>query len=205
MNRLRECRKNKKLTLKQLSEELAKNNLKISADALGKYERGDREPKLETWIKLADFFHVSVSYLQGISDFSTYAIPAKEMDKIRAKLVGNPSFSDLAEADKMFENSWDAQNLNGFVLLHSAMKKAMPGYPETESAAVNTLSKEQMMDIFDTVSSIYSLAIEALNGNKISKKYYEKVKQLYSECVDESTRGGGKSSSNNKKDDELPF
>lgn len=68
MNRLRECRKNKKLTLKQLSEELAKNNLKISADALGKYERGDREPKLETWIKLADFFDVSVSYLQGVND-----------------------------------------------------------------------------------------------------------------------------------------
>lgn len=67
MNRIREYRKKKKLTLKQLSEELAKNDFKISADALGKYERDDREPKLETWIKLADFFDVSVPYLQGIS------------------------------------------------------------------------------------------------------------------------------------------
>ena len=65
MNRIRECRKKKKLTLKQLSEELAKNNFKISADALGKYERGDREPKLETWQKLSDFFNVPVAYLQG--------------------------------------------------------------------------------------------------------------------------------------------
>ncbi|WP_411813676.1 helix-turn-helix domain-containing protein, partial [Bifidobacterium longum] len=45
MNRIRECRRNKKLTLKQLSKELAKKKFKISADALGKYERGEREPK----------------------------------------------------------------------------------------------------------------------------------------------------------------
>ena len=38
MNRIRKCRQNKKLTLKQLSEELAKQDFKISADALGKYE-----------------------------------------------------------------------------------------------------------------------------------------------------------------------
>lgn len=68
MNRIRECRQNKKLTLKQLSEELAKQDFKISADALGKYERGDREPKLETWLKLADFFDVPIPYLQGLND-----------------------------------------------------------------------------------------------------------------------------------------
>lgn len=65
MNRLRECRQNKKLTLQQLSEELAKNDLTISADALAKYERADREPKIETWNKIADYFNVPVAYLQG--------------------------------------------------------------------------------------------------------------------------------------------
>ena len=68
MNRLRELRKEKKLTLKEVSSQLEQNNLKISPDALAKYERGDREPKLETWQKLADFFGVSVPYLQGVSD-----------------------------------------------------------------------------------------------------------------------------------------
>lgn len=68
MNRIRECRKKKKLTLKQLSEELAKHDFRISADALGKYERGDREPKLETWLKLANYFNVSVSYITGASN-----------------------------------------------------------------------------------------------------------------------------------------
>lgn len=74
-NRLRELRKEKKLTLKEASEELKKNNLNISADALAKYERGDRESKLETWQKLADFFNVPVDYLLGISkDRSTLTI-----------------------------------------------------------------------------------------------------------------------------------
>ena len=67
MYRLRELRKEKKLTLKEVSSKLEQNNLKISPDALAKYERGEREPKLDTWQKLADFFRVSVPYLQGIS------------------------------------------------------------------------------------------------------------------------------------------
>ena len=93
MNRLRECRKNKKLTLKQLSEELAKNNLKISADALGKYERGDREPKLETWIKLADFFNVPVSYLQWLSDHNYNDRKAST----RTFLEKHPDFAPLPD------------------------------------------------------------------------------------------------------------
>ena len=74
-NRLKELRHKKKLTLKEVSSQLEQNNLKISPDALAKYERGDREPKLETWQKLADFFNVPVDYLLGISkDRSTLTI-----------------------------------------------------------------------------------------------------------------------------------
>lgn len=68
MNRIRECRQNKKLTLKQASKELATEGLNLSADALGKYERSERYPKLETWEKLANFFNVSATYLMGISN-----------------------------------------------------------------------------------------------------------------------------------------
>ncbi|MCT7749881.1 MAG: helix-turn-helix transcriptional regulator, partial [Lactobacillus gasseri] len=68
MIRLRKLRQEKKLSLKEVSEELKRFGLNISPDGLAKYERGDREPKLETWQKLAEFFGVSVQYLQGISD-----------------------------------------------------------------------------------------------------------------------------------------
>ena len=65
MNRLKELRKKEGLTLKEVSDKLKARDVKVLPDSLAKYERGDREPKLETWQKLADFFQVSVPYLQG--------------------------------------------------------------------------------------------------------------------------------------------
>lgn len=68
MYRLREQRKKQGLSLAQLSNMLEKTGLSLSPDSLSKYERGDREPKLKTWQKLANFFGVSVEYLMGLSD-----------------------------------------------------------------------------------------------------------------------------------------
>lgn len=67
-NRLRELREKNKLTLKEEASELKENNINITPDGLSKYERGEREPKLKTWQKLADFFNVPVAYLQGVDD-----------------------------------------------------------------------------------------------------------------------------------------
>mgnify|MGYP003604529098 CR=1 FL=1 len=66
MNRLREIRENEKMTLKEVADKLKQNEIiKITPDALAKYERNDREPTEETWQKLANFFNVSVAYLKG--------------------------------------------------------------------------------------------------------------------------------------------
>lgn len=62
-NRLVELRKEKGLTLDQMQEETGINRVTIS-----QYERAKREPKMQTWQKLADFFQVPVDYLQGYSD-----------------------------------------------------------------------------------------------------------------------------------------
>lgn len=80
-NRLKELRKEHGLTLKEVSCELDQNKVKISPDALAKYERGDREPKLETWEKLANFFEVSVPYLQGL-DQEWYRAECLECGKV---------------------------------------------------------------------------------------------------------------------------
>lgn len=67
MNRIREIRENKKLSLKKTTELLKSNDLlTLTPDALAKYERGDRQPNEPTWQALANFFNVSVPYLQGI-------------------------------------------------------------------------------------------------------------------------------------------
>ncbi|MEE6658194.1 helix-turn-helix transcriptional regulator [Pediococcus acidilactici] len=67
-NRIRALRKELHLTLPQMSKKLEKFDLKLTPDAISKYEREDREPKLATWQKLADFFSVPVGYLQGLTD-----------------------------------------------------------------------------------------------------------------------------------------
>lgn len=71
MNRIKELRLQHGLTLKQLGNQLSKNNFSVSPDALAKYERGDRNPKIETLRQLADFYGVSVPYLQGRYDHLT--------------------------------------------------------------------------------------------------------------------------------------
>ncbi|MBD5429331.1 helix-turn-helix transcriptional regulator [Lactobacillus sp.] len=60
MNRIKELRKKENLTLKALGEAL-----KMRDNTLSRYENEKRIPKSETWQALADFFNVSVAYLQG--------------------------------------------------------------------------------------------------------------------------------------------
>lgn len=62
-NRIKELRKNKGLSQSQLA-----NKVGISNQVISFYENNKREPKIETWQALADFFNVSVPYLQGIDD-----------------------------------------------------------------------------------------------------------------------------------------
>lgn len=60
MNKLKETRKIKGLTLEEVSKDIG-----ISIANLSRYEREDVEPKKETWIKLADYYCVPVAYLMG--------------------------------------------------------------------------------------------------------------------------------------------
>ncbi|WPQ68519.1 helix-turn-helix domain-containing protein [Weissella paramesenteroides] len=66
MNRIKELRTKKGLTLQKLGKDVG-----ISFGALGNYENERREPKLATWKKLADYFGVTVGYLQGISNIKS--------------------------------------------------------------------------------------------------------------------------------------
>ena len=66
MNRLRELRKNHGLTLKELGKKVSMHD-----NTLSQYETGKRNPSLKTWQQLANFFGVSVPYLQGRYDHLT--------------------------------------------------------------------------------------------------------------------------------------
>jgi transcriptional regulator with XRE-family HTH domain len=61
--RLRELRKVHGLSQQELAD-----RLKISKSSINMYERGEREPGIDTLENIADFFNVDLSYLTGKSD-----------------------------------------------------------------------------------------------------------------------------------------
>ena len=89
MNRIKQLRKEKGLSQAQLAKEVGISNQIISF-----YENNKREPKIETWKALADFFNVSVPYLQGV-DESIY----------------NLKFQTKAEAVAFIREIMKAQNI----------------------------------------------------------------------------------------------
>lgn len=68
LNRLKELRLDRGLSLRELANDLEINyGKKISRASLSNYENGDTEPKNETWDTLADYYHVDSSYLRGLN------------------------------------------------------------------------------------------------------------------------------------------
>lgn len=81
MNRIKQLRKEKGLSQAQLAKEVGISNQIISF-----YENNKREPKIENWEKLADFFDVSVPYLQGFTE-ETYHNSTKEQQTMKHGLL----------------------------------------------------------------------------------------------------------------------
>lgn len=75
-NRIRELRAEKNISQQKLADEIG-----VTRQAVSLFEKGGRDPKLETWIKLADYFGVHVGYLQGIEDKTE---PTSELEHQKA-------------------------------------------------------------------------------------------------------------------------
>lgn len=181
-NRIAKLRKERGLSQAQLAKETG-----LTRQAISLYEIGKREPKLEIWIKLADFFNVPVSYLQGISNNkkSNLVSDSKKVVALLDELDKDGANSPKSKnALKRLEEMEANQGLNDFSLLYSAMKKTSEGVWGADES-VKSLTKKQLTDIYEKVSRFYYLAIEAKNGDKLSEKYYKKMNQLYSEYLEE--------------------
>lgn len=111
VNKLRELRNKKGLTLRTAVKELSeKTNLSISPDSLAKYERGVREPKLAVWQKLADFYNVSILYIQGISPYKS-ASDVRDNQKTNNKRLDIMRFFQEQLGSETYENDADLQEL----------------------------------------------------------------------------------------------
>lgn len=59
-NRIRELRKDRKMTMKQVGDVLG-----LAESTISQYETGKRQPDNETLLKLGELFDVSVGYILG--------------------------------------------------------------------------------------------------------------------------------------------
>ena len=75
-NRIKELREKRNLTLDDVQIQTG-----INRGTFSNYENGTTEPKLNTWQKLADYFNVSVPYLQGL-DQIWYQAECLECQKV---------------------------------------------------------------------------------------------------------------------------
>ncbi|MCR1902887.1 helix-turn-helix domain-containing protein [Lactobacillus taiwanensis] len=168
MNRLKELRQSKKLTLKELSQELKNININISPDSLSKYERGERNPKIDKWEKLADFFGVSVPYLQGYVD-------VKDKDKF---------FNDKDFFNKYVGKNWDKPNARGNItaLLNEQDRRQFLSLYRMimeNDHSLDDLSKKVYTDeiakIYLNLKIILEIYLKALTGDKKAKPFYEDI------------------------------
>lgn len=75
-NRIKQLRKESNMTIIELGQITG-----ISPSSLSAYERKQRLPKIEAWQKLADFFNVSVPYIQGYSNDKIVDVVKKTYEK----------------------------------------------------------------------------------------------------------------------------
>ena len=93
MLRLEELRNKLNLSQNELAEKLNMTQQRISA-----YEKGKREPDIDTIKQLADFFGVTTDYLLGKSDERN---PKKDdINEDDVKLVADSGFRGLNEYNK---------------------------------------------------------------------------------------------------------
>jgi len=62
LNRIKELREARGILQQELADIVGVSSLTIS-----RYENGQREPKLDIMVKLADYFEVSLAYILGIN------------------------------------------------------------------------------------------------------------------------------------------
>lgn len=96
MNKLHALRKSKGVTLEQISDETD-----ISFSSLSAYERGTRNPKINTIRTLAEYFDVSSDYLEGRYETEYTIKDASDIGNIIYELRSQSGLSQLQVANDL--------------------------------------------------------------------------------------------------------
>lgn len=192
-NRLRELRHKKNLTLTQLGKKVG-----LANNTLSQYETGKREPRLETWQKLADFFQVPVPYLQGQSDIEN--VTSYEALSALNEIVDKMAINASKKTKKTFQKS-DFLNVdtkankvifdNLCNIIFSSLALFRYGtQPDTLDKSAIQLAKKLDLQEMDEINvnaiELFKLGIIAnssTEGFKTEKEVYKKINDLLCEYI----------------------
>lgn len=141
MNRLKELRQEKKLSQKELAE-----NIRVHYRTLQNWENGESQIKPEKAQQLADYFGVSVGYLLGYSDVRF------ELEQIEKAIKNRLIDSESTINKDVFENTLKIVELARFLDLDLDTITSLYFY-NCEISKVKTLN--DLFDFFDSEAHGY--------------------------------------------------
>lgn len=176
MNRLRELRQKNSLTLKELGQKIGMAN-----NTLSQYETGKREPKIETWNKLAEYFNVPTSYLMGLSnDINGWDEWAK-----------NTGYS-VEQIKNEIKRLIDTKRLDGSTDLQHQIDQAVKSLDSASYSTTQGVQKEmvfQLTRLIGNVNRAFLEPPEEKNGLKVQsfKVRKDMDEQAYNKIIDALT------------------
>lgn len=158
MNRLKELRKEKKLSQKEIAKEMS-----ISEKTLSRWENGESQIKPEKAQQLADIFGVSVGYLLGYSEYRDSQEASFHLNKInpndpynlvRARICSILGDDLMEELERQYVTGYDEPDYSNLISFLSAVNQL--SYTDEEELLLNygILPKEDKKIIKNLVSDM---------------------------------------------------
>lgn len=202
MNRIKQLRKEKGLTLQQVADDLTAtlppgNERVISKSTVSRWENEKNVPSAETWELLADYFDVSVNYLRG-------AWSEKEViELMSSSLLDN--YERLFELDREFKKMYEDDPFQNSGLFGSMSLITEPtpwGYISKKGSLESRTARERAIQ-----KEILSNAYMALAFSIIELIYFDSLfsnsDELPNEKVNDLMNGLKRSVSQNTGKDFL--
>lgn len=189
-NRIKELRNEKGLSQKEFAKafsDFVKNDKTIksvSYATISRWERGENEPKLQTWFKLSDFFDVPVSYLQGIGNSRDYEQNINSFKKDLYKSISDNLKRQLGTNNEQLTYTFASVFVERFVNIFDAAIKNVDMGTYLKDRYVSLAKKmndyNKINDINAMVTRGIMLALEAEQDPVADKKFKEIIKIIFS-------------------------
>lgn len=168
MNRIKELRQSRGLTLKQLSTELKEQSgVSISDGQLSNYENEKRSPRnQDTWKKMADFFDVSVGYLMGLTNLNRMNLPNDPYENLQKSTSYDYYYNSLENAFNLLSGALISPLSND--VSNESISEAIESYAVGYDLLLRQHGPQKAKIYSDVISLVNELALPYTN-NKMHK------------------------------------